>query len=336
MLLIGLPLILISLFLTSLSMGRVEIPFLSVLFQIVPFSNDNSAHDLFFNTLIFDVRMPRVLLSMINGALLSLSGVLIQGLFRNPLAEPSLLGVSSGATLGMAISIVLYPWLSSLGFTLSQSVITPIFAFCLGLFVALIIYRLSMINGSTSTIRLLLCGVAITAFLSSSISFLSYISDSHTLKRISLWAMGSMQNASWSAISLNSLILLMITLYAWRISKVLDAFQLGENEAKYIGVAVKKYKLILLSLAALGTAMAVITNGIIGFIALVVPHICRLFVGSYHRYLIPLSVLLGAMLLSASDLLAKSVLPHGELPVGIITTFIGAPFFLYLLIKNTK
>lgn len=275
------------------------------------------------------VRLPRLALALLVGAILAQCGAVMQGLFRNPLADPGIVGVSSGAATGAVLAIACLPaaweWWS-----------LPASAFVGGFAVTMLVYALAQRSEGTSLILLLLAGVAISAFAGALMGFISYFSDDQKLRALSLWQMGSLTLASNTSLLLCGAVLILITLcFRWR-AQALDALLLGESEARHLGLALERIKLQLIALTALGVGVAVAFTGMIGFIGLVVPHLVRLIIGPAHVRLLPLSALCGAVLLAGADLLARTLAQPAELPVGVITALIGAPFFLVLLLHQRK
>lgn len=280
-------------------------------------------------TIVMQLRLPRLLLAMLVGAMLAQCGAVMQGLFRNPLADPGIIGVSSGAAVGAVLAIVLLP-------VVWQVWSVPLGAFVAGLITTLMVYALARSRAGTSVVMLLLAGVAVAAFAGAAIGFLSYFTDDTRLRELSVWQMGSLNGAGYRQVLLAMMVFVPLTLWFQRRAGALNAFLLGECEARHLGVPVERMKLELIVLAALGVGIAVACSGIIGFVGLVVPHLVRLLCGPDHRRLLPLSALTGAALLMLSDLTARTVVSPAELPVGLLTAILGAPFFLILLIQQRK
>ncbi|MEX5574503.1 iron chelate uptake ABC transporter family permease subunit [Pseudomonas lijiangensis] len=279
------------------------------------------------------IRVPRTLLGLAAGAVLALSGVAMQGLFRNPLADPGLVGVSSGAALGAALAIVG----GALWGNVPQFIAPYLLSVCAvvgGLVVTSMVYRLGRRDGQTSVATMLLAGIALTALSASIIGLLTYLADDATLRTLTFWNMGSLNGATYAR--LWPLLLVCVAIIFWlpRRAKALNALLLGESEARHLGVNVEALKRELVFCTALGVGAAVAAAGLIGFIGLVVPHLVRLLVGPDHRVLLPASALAGASLLLFADIFARLVLAPAELPIGIVTALLGAPFFLYLLVRG--
>lgn len=279
------------------------------------------------------IRMPRTLLGLTVGAVLALCGVAMQGLFRNPLADPGLIGVSSGAALGAAIAIVGGAALGGIP-ELFAPYLLSLCAFLGGLVVTALVYRLGRRNGQTSVTTMLLAGIALNALAFACIGLFTYLADDATLRTLTFWNLGSLNGASYARLWPLLLVTLAVALWLPRRAQALNALLLGESEARHLGFAVERLKRELVFCTALGVGAAVAAAGMIGFIGLVVPHLVRLLVGPDHRVLLPASALAGASLLLLADLFARLILSPAELPIGIVTALIGAPFFLYLLLRG--
>lgn len=277
----------------------------------------------------FTIRLPRVLLAVIVGGALALSGCVMQGLFRNPLADPGLLGISSGAALAVAFSIVM-----SISLPGILSLYVPLLAAFVGsIAVTALIFLLSR-QGFSGLSRLLLVGIAINALCAAAVGVLSWISTDQQLRQLSLWGMGSLGSAQWPTVLVCASVVLPAMVLVQRLAGRLNLLQLGEEEAHYLGVDVPRTQRYLLLLSALLVAAAVSVSGIIGFIGLVVPHLMRFWLGGDHRWLLPSSLLSGAILLLVSDTLARTLVAPAEMPVGLLTSLIGGPWFLWLILRR--
>lgn len=276
-----------------------------------------------------NIRLPRILLAILVGLALAVSGAIMQGLFRNPLADPSLLGISSGAALCVAAFIVLSFSLPSV--LLNYGHIGA--AFIGSLLVSIIIFSLNRYsNGNLA--RLLLAGIAINALCMSFIGVLSYISDDQQLRTFSLWMIGTLASVDWTSLTIAaSVILPTCFICLWQGNK-LNLLQLGDEDAHYLGLNVERTKFILLFLSALLVGCAVAMSGVIGFIGLVVPHLIRMPLGPDHRWLIPGSAIVGATLLLIADTIARTAVSPAEIPVGLLTGLIGGPYFLWLILRQ--
>lgn len=278
-----------------------------------------------------NIRLPRIVLAILVGLALAVSGTIMQGLFRNSLADPSLLGISSGAAFSVAIFIV---FSISLPDTLQNYGYIGA-AFIGSLFVSILIFSLNRYsNGNLTT--LLLAGIAINALAMSLIGVLSYISDDQQLRTFSLWMMGTLVNGDWSLITVAATVILLTCFICLWQSNKLNILQLGDEDAHYLGLNVAQTKFILLFLSALLIGCAVAMSGVIGFIGLVIPHLVRMTLGADHRWLIVGSALAGAILLLMADTLARTLVTPAEIPVGLITGLIGAPYFLWLILRKAN
>lgn len=275
--------------------------------------------------ILWQIRLPRVLLGALVGGALALCGAVMQGLFRNPLADPYLLGIAGGATAGAAVIIALQ--------LDQQWGLVPLGAFVGGLLAVTLVYRLAQTRwAQLDNYALILAGVALAALFSAVTSFLLFYSGaSQDLRRLVFWILGGLGGAPWLYVALLAGAFLVIGSMVLLCARELNAFALGEAMAAHLGVQPRHLRKILLTAVTLLTASAVAVSGTIGFVGLVVPHILRLVIGPDHRWLLPASALGGAVLLTICDTLARSLLPPTELPVGIITALLGAPFFLVLL-----
>ena len=326
-----LALLFVALMIFGVIQGPVDIP-LTNIYTILKQSLFNTVQSTVPNwqsSIILDVRLPRMIIASLAGASLALCGLVMQGMFRNPLASPSILGVSSGASLGAVIAIYF-------GFSLISAWAIPLLAF-IGAGISLsIVYRVASSRGQTSVATLLLSGVAIGALNVSAISLLLALSLSNwdVARMIIYWTMGGLDGRTWDHV----LIILPIALSGFILllfySKQLDLLLLGEQHAMSVGVDVRKTRrnLLLISTAMVGASVSVV--GGIGFIGLVVPHILRLLLGPSHRYLLPACLFGGAILLLAADLFLNTFFNQQVIPLGVITAALGAPFFLFLLIKQ--
>ncbi|WP_290744443.1 iron ABC transporter permease [Haliea sp.] len=278
--------------------------------------------------IVQQIRLPRVLLAGIIGATLAMSGAAMQGLFRNPLADPSLIGVTAGASLGASVLIVAGG--SSLSGLAGLSLVS-LGAFAGGVLAVLLVYRLASSENGTSVATMLLAGIAITALAGAAGSLLEFFTDNERLRQISLWKMGGLDGANLPRLLLASVVAGAVLLALPRYALPLNTLLLGESEARHLGIPVNRTKLALIGWVAVGVGTSVALVGTIAFVGLVVPHIVRLLIGPDHRTLLPASALAGAILLVCADALSRIVLAPTELPVGIITALIGVPFFISLL-----
>lgn len=316
--------------LVSITVGTVDISLLDGLAALTGSSVNSQTH-----TILIDIRLPRILLAIAVGAVLASTGAVMQGLFRNPLADPSLIGVSSGASVGASLMIVTAGGFIKSGALLGLSLVA-VGAFVGGFAATLLVYRLATSGIGTSVTTMLLAGIAIGALAGALNSLLSYFSDNDMLRQISLWQMGNLSGASWTkVIVMGAVALLLMGLFP-RESKALNALLLGESEARHLGIDVQRVKRRLIVLTALGVGVSVALAGLVGFVGLIMPHIVRLAIGPDHRWLVPASALAGATLLVIADSLARIVVIPAELPTGILTALLGAPFFVALLLQQRR
>ncbi|MCX2819276.1 iron chelate uptake ABC transporter family permease subunit [Haladaptatus sp. F3-133] len=313
---------------TASTVGAVDISYASVasivadaVVNAVPYlSSDLYTGPEAHRTIIMNVRLPRVVVGAVVGFALSAAGAVMQGFFRNPMADPSIVGVSSGAAVGAVAVIV---------FALPVGVGTA--AFVGALATAATVYSIATKNGRTGVATLLLAGVAVQTFLSAVVSYMMYISDDQSLRSAVYWMMGNMLYKGWSdVVALVPPVAVGFVVLVYY-ARDLNVLLLGEEEARTLGVEPRRTKLVLLAVSSLVTAAAVSVAGVIGFVGLVVPHAVRLVVGPDHRILVPTSSLAGGIFLVSADAIARSTVTGGELPVGIVTALVGVPFFLYLL-----
>ncbi|WP_245415827.1 MULTISPECIES: FecCD family ABC transporter permease [Mesorhizobium] len=284
--------------------------------------------------IIYDIRLPRLLLGVLVGAALAVSGAVMQGLFRNPLADPGLVGVSAGASLGAVSMIVLGQTLLTPLNDALGSLALPMMAFVGGLITTFILYQIATRHGRTSVATMLLAGIALAALAMAVTGILIFIADDRQLRDLTFWQLGSLAGATWSKIYAVAPIIISALAVSPFIARGLNALALGEPTAHHMGVPVQrlKYAAILSVSAAVGAAVAV--SGGIGFVGIVVAHMLRLAIGPDNRYLLPASALLGASLLLLADAVSRTIVAPAELPIGIVTALAGAPFFLWILLRK--
>ena len=332
---IGLSLLCLLAIWLSLALGPVSLPLSDTLCAALrllglPIAPDGLEQA---ELILGQIRLPRTLLGLAVGGVLALSGVAMQGLFRNPLADPGLVGVSSGAALGAAIAIVSSSVFGGLPESFGPYLLS-VCAFLGGLGVTALVYRLGRRNGQTNVATMLLAGIALTALAGSAVGLFTYLADDATLRTLTFWNLGSLNGASYSRLWPLLLVSIGVALWLPRRAKALNALLLGESEAGHLGIDVERLKRELVFCTTLGVGAAVAAAGMIGFVGLVVPHLVRLLAGPDHRVLLPASLLAGGSLLLFADLVARLALAPAELPIGIVTALIGAPFFLYLLLRG--
>ncbi len=331
--LVGLGIALIILIALATSIGSVSVPLgttVSILADKLPFVDIHQTWSNAIATIILDVRLPRIILAGLVGAALAIAGATYQGLFRNPLADPYLIGVAQGASLGAVIGFLL-----PAAWNLTGIGVIPMFAFIGAIVSTIIVYLLSRVGKTLPVTTLILAGVALSALLSSIVSYL-IISSGNKLHSIIFWMMGSFSTSSWSQVLIVLPYVAVGTAVIVIFARLLNVMQLDEEQAQQLGVNVESFKLILLASATLITAASVSFVGTIGFVGIIIPHIVRLIWGADHRFLLPLSIMTGAIFMILTDLIARTVLAPTEIPIGVITAICGAPFFLYLLRRRKR
>jgi iron complex transport system permease protein len=284
-----------------------------------------------YEGVFIQLRLPRVLLCAITGAILAVSGVLMQGLFRNPIVEPGLAGTSAGAAFGAAFIFVMAPKMSPALKEVTGPLLVPIFAFAGGLLATWLVYSLARNASRISIMSLLLVGIAVNAIGLSGTGFMTYIARDPQARSITFWNLGTFAGASWLQVWIVGAVAAIIFLISVRYSKQLNALLLGEEEATYLGVDTTRLKrrIMILNTAMVSVATAFV--GVISFMGLIVPHILRLLIGSDNKRLIPAAMIMGALLLTLADMGARLLLAPAEMPIGIITSLVGAPVFIILL-----
>lgn len=282
---------------------------------------------------LWSVRLPRIALAAMIGALLGASGTVMQGLFRNPLADPALVGVSSGAALAAAATIVLGDRLAAQTGAIPLPLL-PVAAFFGALAIMVVLYRIATSGGRTAIAIFLLGGLAIGALANAGIGLLVFAADDRQLRDITFWMLGSLGGATWGKAGAIAPFVAAVLLSVPLIARGLDLLVLGEAEAFYMGIPVQRLKRVCIILVSLAVGAAVSVSGVIGFVGIVVPHLLRLVIGPGHKLLLPASICLGAILLLAADTTARVIVAPAELPIGIVTAAFGAPFFLFLLLRQ--
>lgn len=284
-------------------------------------------------SVVWQLRVPRILLGVIVGAALAISGAALQSLFNNPLADPGIVGVTSGASAGAVAAIVLA---GSIATGAATQWVVPVGAFLSGLAVTLVIYLLARPGRTTGTARMLLVGIAIGSACQALVGFFTYIADDTQLQTLVFWQMGSLGRVTWPQLVAVLPLFVLGLLLVVRLARTLDVLTLGERQAQHLGLNVKRSRLIVIITTALLTASAVAFAGSIGFVGLVVPHIIRFIVGPGHRALLPVSALAGAILIVSADAAARTINPPSEIPIGLFTAAVGAPFFLFLILREKR
>jgi len=331
----GIAIVLALVIVFSASLGSAHIPFLTtwkILISELPFVDFDGTWSRNTEVIVLDTRLPRIILAGLVGAALAVSGTTYQGLFRNPLADPYLIGVSQGALLGAIIGF-------SMPFDpqgLAGDSVIPLFAFLGAIGAVIIVYAVARTGRTLPVTSLILAGVALGAFLAAINSYLILKSKNEELHSIFNWMLGYFGMSDWNEVLVVLPFVIAGTLVIWLYARPLNVMQLDEDQAQQLGINVERVKLILLIMATLVTAAAVAFVGTIGFVGIIVPHAVRLVWGPDHRFLLPLATLVGAIFLILADTLARTVTGPEQIPVGVITAFAGTPFFLYLLRKRRR
>ena len=328
--------LLIAMSVLSLGRGAVAIPpgaVVGVLWESVTGTASAQSREAL---IILNIRLPRTILGLMVGAALAVSGALMQGLFRNPLADPGLVGVSAGAGLAATATIVLGDIYLAAFIGKLPFAALPAGAFVGGLISTLLLYAIATRHGRTSVTTMLLAGIALGALAGALTGLLAYLSNDRQLRDLTFWSLGSLGGATWTKVTAVAPIILPLLVAVPFLARGLNALVLGEAEAFHLGIAVQRIKTITIILVALAVGASVASAGVIGFVGIVVPHVIRLVIGADHRTLLPLSALLGGTLLVGADILARTIVSPAELPIGILTAALGAPFFLWLLLRRDK
>ena len=317
--------------LVSLSLGPVEIPVSHVAWIVLSaIGVDVPEFGRTEQLVIEQIRLPRIIVGAVVGMALGVAGATMQGLFRNPMADPGIIGVSAGGALGAVIAIA--TGLAGLFF-----LALPAFAFLGAIGAAFLVYGIAVVGGHFSMATLLLAGVAVNAFLGAVVSSIILLqSDNEALRGILFWLAGGLDSRSWEHVRIAAPLILGSTLLLLLMARDLNLLMLGDDEARSMGVRVGATRVILLATAALATGAAVAVSGTIAFVGLVIPHILRLALGPDNRVLIPMSALGGAVFVILADTVARTIIEPAEFRVGVLTAFVGAPFFILLLIKNKR
>ncbi len=275
------------------------------------------------------VRFPRIVMALVVGAALAVAGAVMQAIFGNPLAEPGVVGVSSGAALGAATAIVL-------GASVLGGAGIALFAFVGGLIATLLVYVVSRAGGRTEVVTLLLTGIAVNAIAQAGIAFVLFVADTASREQIVFWQLGSLGGSLWSQVAIVASVAAVGVLLSFTLARRYDLLSLGERNARHLGVNVEQLRLVSIVLVALLTGVAVAFTGIIAFVGLVVPHIIRMVIGPAHRGLILASAVGGGALLVLADLLTRTLVAGAELPIGMLTSLVGGPFFFWLLYRQRR
>jgi iron complex transport system permease protein len=319
--------------LLSAALGDKSIPAETVVRALFGIETQGHAID---GIIVRDIRAPRILTAVLVGATLAISGAVLQAIFRNALADPGLIGVSAGGAAGAIVFIVFGSWLIPASWTLFHELGINLFPMAGGICVTLFVYRLALHEGRIHVTTMLLVGLAMNALVGALIGYAVFFSNDDQLRDYTFWSLGSLARANWNMLSWLApiIILLIAALLSYR--RQLNLLLLGEYEAVHLGLDVEKIRRRLILLTASGVGLTVALCGMIGFVGLVTPHLCRLLLGPDHRWLLPASALMGAAILVCADLLARISIQYSELPVGVLTATVGAPFFLYLIVRAKR
>jgi iron complex transport system permease protein len=329
--LVGCAALLVASLFAGVGVGAVRIPpqdTLAIVLSHLGLARD-AALDPQQDAILWAIRLPRVLLAAVVGAALAVSGAALQGVFRNPLADPGIIGVSSGAALGAVAAIML-------GLAGEVRGGLQVAAFGAGVTTSLVVYALARYEGRTETVTLILTGVAVTAIASAGVGFMIARADDDQLRDIVFWSLGSLGGATWQLLAWSLPFVALGALVCLTRARRLDLLALGEREARHLGVDTERERILLIGATALATGAAVAAVGVVAFVGLVVPHLVRLAIGPGHRMLLPASLLLGAALVVLADLVARTATAPVELPLGVVTSLIGGPFFLWLIWRTRR
>jgi iron complex transport system permease protein len=322
----------------SMSVGAMDIPIKQVIWSVLDILGIYHSDQLDdqYKGVLSIVRIPRVLMGILVGAALGISGAAIQGVFRNPLAEPGLIGISAGASLMSALVIMLETTLFAGMSLMVGYYLLPVSAFIGAAVASILVYNISKTNGKPNIATMLLAGIAINALAGALTGLISFMADDQQLRNITFWMLGSLAGATQETLLVVAPFILIPVFILPFQGKMLNAFVLGESQAEQLGMrpSVIKRRVVLLATLAVGAAVSV--SGIIGFVGLLVPHLIRLIGGVDNRYVLPASAIMGALVLTVADMLSRILLPPIELPIGVITALLGTPVFIYILIKDKK
>lgn len=317
--------------LLSAALGQMQIPISEVIGSLcrragltcgAPASHVNT------DAALWEVRFPRVALAVLVGAALSTAGAIMQGVFGNPLADPGVIGVSSGAAVGASLMIVM-------GVAAGSSFAMPAAAFVTGVITSLLVYSISRSRGRSEVITLILTGIAVNAFAGAALALMTFAATTNQREQIVFWQLGSLAGAQWNQVSTILPLVIGGLVLAFLVAGRLNLLSLGDDAARHLGVNIERLRIGTIMIVSVLTAAAVAFAGIVGFVGLVVPHLIRMIVGPGHRVLVPASALGGALLIVLADTVARTALPYAELPLGMLTALIGGPFF-FILLKNSR
>ncbi|MEP5153585.1 iron ABC transporter permease [Planktotalea sp.] len=316
--------------LASLQIGASEVTLSSVATKLIAGESLSRMEQV----ILWDIRLPRLAMGILIGGALAVSGAMMQGLFRNPLADPGIVGVGAGAGLGAIIAIVLGGFLPAAFLGTFKNHLIPLAAFLGGWVSTILLYRVATRGGRTSVATMLLAGIALAALAGAVSGILVYMADDKQLRDLTFWGLGSLAGASWTKLLAAAPLIALSFGASFFLGRGLNTLALGEATAAHIGIDVQRMKLIAILSVASATGAAVAVSGGIGFIGIVVPHLLRLATGPDHRTLLPNAALLGASLLILADVISRSIIAPAELPIGIVTAVLGAPVFLWILLRQ--
>jgi iron complex transport system permease protein len=299
------------------------------LLRAIGIDTDWAPTDPIIESTLWVVRFPRIVMALVVGAALAVAGAVMQAIFGNPLAEPGVVGVSSGAALGAAAAIVV-------GASVLGVAGVAVAAFVGGLVATLLVYAVSRAGGRTEVVTLLLTGIAVNAIAQAGIAFVLFVADSASREQIVFWQLGSLGGSLWSQVAVVAAVAVPGVLVALALARRYDLLALGERNARHLGVDVERLRLVSIVLVALLTGVAVAFTGIIAFVGLVVPHLIRMIIGPAHRGLVLASAVGGGALLVIADLLTRTLVAGAELPIGMLTSLVGGPFFFWLLYRQRR
>ena len=331
---------LLCLFLSlSLFIGPVKISFYQIieiiLSKLYLVGNEVTFNQIQENVLI-NIRLPRIILALLVGVGLGTAGAMLQGLFRNPLIDPGFIGVSSGAAVGAMVGIMFVNTILLFVTFIEINIILPLLSILGSFLTTILVFNISKVLGKTNIMAMLLTGIAINALSGSIIGFFVSISSDAELRSFTFWTLGGLDKAGWSVIALLIFFIVLPLFISLKLRTQLDIFMLGDAEASHLGVNVEKLKKIIIVLSSIMVGISVAFCGMIGFVGLVTPHLVRLFIGPKHKYLLPGSAILGAILLIFSDLISRTIIAPAQLPIGVVTSAIGSPFFIWLIVMQKK
>jgi iron complex transport system permease protein len=329
--------VLVLAILLALSVGQVTIPVKEI--ALIPLHKIGLiAHepDAVLETVLLNIRIPRIAMTVLIGAALAISGAALQGLFRNPLVEPGLIGVSSGAALAVVVLVVFGSAFSFASVGLGLNLVLPLAAFAGGLAATLLVVKIGRQSGKTNIAVLILGGVAINALAGALMGLVIFYADENQLRMFTFWTLGDLGGATWQKVLIAAPVLLLASAWMLTYQFPLNAIAIGEAEAFHMGVDVERVKKSIVFFSALAVGVSVSLAGIIGFIGLVVPHLMRVIFRADNRLVLPASLIGGPILLLLADLLARTLVAPTELPIGVVTALIGAPFFIFLLIRSNQ